>query len=53
MIPSIEKEARDKIQRLTDGCLKFAKGEEYEYYKGRIDSIPNYVGMAKDLYKKN
>jgi len=51
MIPAIDKEARDKIQRLTDGCLKYAKGEEYEYYKGRIDSIHIYVHMAKDMFK--
>jgi len=51
MIPAIDKEAKDKTQRLTDGCLKYAKGDEYEYYKGRIDSIPLYVGMAKDMYK--
>jgi len=52
-IPAIDKEAKDKIQRLTDGCLKYAKGDEYEYYKGRIDSIPIYVRMAKDMYKWN
>ncbi len=51
MIPAIDKEAKDKTQRLTDGCLKYAKGDENEYYKGRIDSIPIYVGMAKMMYK--
>ena len=28
MIPAIDKEAKDKTQRLTDGCLKYAKGDE-------------------------
>jgi len=50
MLQAIDTEAARYTKALTEGTLNYAKGDEYEYWKGRIDSIPIYVSWAKEMY---
>jgi len=52
MLQAIDTEAERYIKALTEGTLKYAKGDEYDFWKGRIDSIPIYVSWAKEIYEK-
>jgi len=51
MIPAIDKEAKRYTKAITEGTLKYAKGDEYEYWKNRIELTSIFVSMAKDLYE--
>jgi len=52
MLQAIDTEAQRYTKALTEGTLKYAKGDEYEFWKGRIDSIPIYVSWVKEMYEK-
>jgi len=49
MLQAIDTEAERYTKALTEGTLNYAKGDEYEYWKGRIDSIPIYVSWVKEM----
>jgi len=52
MIEAIDTEAKRSIKQLTEGTLKYVKGDEYDFWKGRIDNISIYAEWAKEMYEK-
>jgi len=51
MLQAFDAEAKRSIKQLTEGTLRYAKGDEHEYWQGRIDNIPIYVEWAKEMYE--